>query len=62
MPPQYLFDISRIDLDQVIFDQEAIRQVNPQRGEMEHLNGIVYAAGSWVGLSASRMLGRMNSG
>jgi 3-hydroxyacyl-[acyl-carrier-protein] dehydratase len=44
MPPQFLFDISGIDLSQVIFDQEAIRAANPQRGDMEHLNGIVYAA------------------
>ena len=43
MPPQLLFDINGIDLDKVIFDQEAIRQSNPQRGEMEQLNAIVYA-------------------
>ncbi len=43
MPPQFLFDISGIDLDSVLFDQEAIRQQNLQRGDMEHLNAIVYA-------------------
>jgi 3-hydroxyacyl-[acyl-carrier-protein] dehydratase len=43
MPPRYLFDISGIDMNRVIFDQEAVRQANPQRGHMEHLNGIVYA-------------------
>jgi 3-hydroxyacyl-[acyl-carrier-protein] dehydratase len=43
MPPQLLYDISTIDLDKVIYDQEAIRQANPQRGDMEHLNAIVYA-------------------
>lgn len=43
MPPQLLYDISGIDLSQVLFDQEAIRQLNPQRGAMEHLNAIVYA-------------------
>ena len=42
MPPQLLFDLSAIDLNKVVYDQEAIRQVNPQRGAMEHLNGIVY--------------------
>lgn len=42
MPPSFLFDISSIDLSRVIFDQQAIRAVNPQRGDMEHLNGIVY--------------------
>ena len=45
MPPQFLFDISAIDLTGVVFDQEAIRQYNPQRGHMEQLNGIVYADG-----------------
>jgi 3-hydroxyacyl-[acyl-carrier-protein] dehydratase len=42
MPPALLFDISGIDLDKVLYDQEVIRQCNPQRGDMEHLNGIVY--------------------
>lgn len=46
MPPKYLFDIAGIDLNQVAFDQEAIRECNPQRGDMEHLNGIVWADGS----------------
>jgi 3-hydroxyacyl-[acyl-carrier-protein] dehydratase len=27
----------------VAFDQEAIREANPQRGAMEHLNGIIFA-------------------
>jgi 3-hydroxyacyl-[acyl-carrier-protein] dehydratase len=42
MPPQLLFDIAGIDLNHVAYDQEAIRKVNPQRGDMEHLNGIVH--------------------
>ena len=42
MPPKLLFPISGIDLDKVIFDQEAIRLRNPQRGDMEHLNAIVH--------------------
>jgi 3-hydroxyacyl-[acyl-carrier-protein] dehydratase len=42
MPPQLLYDISAIDLNNVLYDQDAIRQVNPQRGDMEHLNGIVH--------------------
>ena len=42
MPPSLLYDISGIDLSRVLFDQEAIRQANPQRGAMEHLNGILY--------------------
>ena len=44
MPPQLLYDISGIDLNKVVYDQDAIRQVNPQRGDMEHLNGIVHVA------------------
>ena len=43
MPPQLLFDLSAIDLNHVKFDLDAIRQRNPQRGDMEQLNGIVYA-------------------
>ena len=35
---------SGIDLNKVLYDQEAIRKVNPQRGDMEHLNGIVHVA------------------
>jgi 3-hydroxyacyl-[acyl-carrier-protein] dehydratase len=44
MPPQLLFDIGGIDLSRVIHDQEAIRGYNPQRGDMEHLNGIIHIA------------------
>jgi 3-hydroxyacyl-[acyl-carrier-protein] dehydratase len=44
MPPQLLFDISGIDLNTVLFDQDAIRGCNLQRGDMEQLNGIVYTA------------------
>jgi len=43
MPPQFVFDITGIDLNHVIYDQEQIRAANPQRGDMEMLNGIVYA-------------------
>ncbi|MGH7214634.1 MAG: 3-hydroxyacyl-ACP dehydratase FabZ family protein [Tepidisphaeraceae bacterium] len=45
MPPQLLYDLSGIDLNRILFDQEAIRALNPQRGLMEHLNAIVYADG-----------------
>jgi len=43
MPPQFLFDISTIDLSQILFDQEAVRVCNPQRLEMEHLNAIIWS-------------------
>jgi len=42
MPPQFLFDLSAVDLNNLIWDQMAIRECNPQRGAMEHLNGIIY--------------------
>lgn len=42
MPPKFIFDISKVDWDKVVFDQAAIREVNPQRGDMEHLNGIIH--------------------
>ncbi|MCC6240050.1 MAG: beta-hydroxyacyl-ACP dehydratase [Phycisphaerales bacterium] len=45
MPPKFLFDLSSIELDRVLFDQDAIRQANPQRGDMEHLNAIVHCDG-----------------
>ena len=45
MPPQLLYDISAIDLNRVLYDQEAIRQINPQRGDMEHLNAVVHIDG-----------------
>jgi 3-hydroxyacyl-[acyl-carrier-protein] dehydratase len=44
MPPQFLFDISGIDWNAVAYDQEAIRQANPQRGDMEMLNGIIHVS------------------
>src|SRR5256885_15552080 len=43
MPPRFIFDSAAIDLNRVVYDQEAIRAANPQRGDMEMLNGIVYA-------------------
>jgi len=43
MPPQYLFDLTGIDLNRIVYDQEAIRAANPQRGDMEMLNAIVHA-------------------
>lgn len=57
MPPQFLTDLSKIDLDQVLFDQEAIRLVNPQRGDMEHLNAVIYVDQS-VGLIIGKKIVR----
>jgi 3-hydroxyacyl-[acyl-carrier-protein] dehydratase len=43
MPPQLLFDLSGINLDAVLLDQEGVRECNPQRGDMEQLNAIIWA-------------------
>lgn len=43
MPPPPHLDLSQVDLSQVLADREAIRQVNPQRFELEQLTAIVYA-------------------
>lgn len=42
MPPPALLDISQIDFSRPVFDIEAIRRVNPQRNQMEHLTAVVY--------------------
>lgn len=44
MPPKMLFDVSAVNWDGILFDQEAIRELNPQRGDMEHLNAIIHHA------------------
>jgi 3-hydroxyacyl-[acyl-carrier-protein] dehydratase len=42
MPPPLLFDLSQIDLTaNPVFDKEAICKVNPQRFEMQQLDGIL---------------------
>ena len=43
MPPALLFDLTQIDLDsKPLFDREAICKVNPQRFEMQQLDGILW--------------------
>ncbi len=42
MPPPLLFDIDGIDLDKVQHDVEVIERVNPHRGVMRLLDGIIY--------------------
>jgi len=43
MPPPLLFDLSKIDLNRKpIFDKEAIGEVNPQRLEMQQLDGVLW--------------------
>ena len=45
MAPSLMFDLSSIDLHNVIYPLEQIRKVLPQRHEMEMLTGIVYDDG-----------------
>jgi 3-hydroxyacyl-[acyl-carrier-protein] dehydratase len=43
MPPPLLFDLSQIDLTgKPVFDKEAIGKQNPQRFEMQHLDGVLW--------------------
>lgn len=43
MPPALLFDLNEIDLTaKPIFDRDAICRVNPQRFEMQQLDGILW--------------------
>ncbi len=42
MPPTLLFDLTKIDLSQTVFDKKAIEEVNPQRYEMQHLDGVIW--------------------
>ncbi len=43
MPPPLLFDLSKIDLNaKSLFDKETIGKVNPQRYEMQQLDGILW--------------------
>lgn len=42
MAPSLLIDISQVDLSQVAFDAAEIEKVNPHRGAMRLLDGIIY--------------------
>ena len=43
MPPSFLFDLSLLNLHaEPIYDQATINQVNPQRFEMQQLDGILW--------------------
>ncbi len=42
MAPPLFFDLSKLDLDRVVYDAEAIERINPHRYEMRLLDGIVY--------------------
>ncbi len=42
MPPQMIYSLDNIDFDKPVFTLDEIRQVNPQRYEMEQLTAILY--------------------
>lgn len=42
MPPQPLYDVSKMDFDRPMLTLDDIRRVNPQRHEMEQLTAIVH--------------------
>jgi 3-hydroxyacyl-[acyl-carrier-protein] dehydratase len=43
MPPPLLFDLSKIDLNcEPVFDKKEVCKVNPQRFEMQQLDGILW--------------------
>jgi len=42
MPPTLLFDISKIDLDEIVFDISEIAKENPQSFEMSQLDAVGY--------------------
>ncbi|MSR56333.1 MAG: beta-hydroxyacyl-ACP dehydratase [Planctomycetaceae bacterium] len=42
MPPPALYDLSKIDFSKPLYDIDAIRRVNLQRNQMEHLTAVVY--------------------
>lgn len=44
MPPEAHFDVATLDQSKVLADRDAIRAVNPQRYEMEHLDGVFFIA------------------
>ena len=41
MPRELLVDLSSLDLSQVQFGIDAVRELNPQRYEMEQLSGVI---------------------
>lgn len=43
MVPALLFDISRIDMNQLAFDAAAIEKINPHRGDMRMIDGVIWS-------------------
>lgn len=42
MPPELNLDPTKLDLNHIIADREAIARVNPQRFEMQQIDAIIY--------------------
>lgn len=42
MAPQLLIDLSTLDLNHIEYDAQGVEAVNPHRGDMRHLDGIIY--------------------
>ena len=42
MPPQHIYPLETVNYDQIAFTLDEIRQVNPQRFEMEQLSAILH--------------------
>ena len=42
MPPELHCDLARLDFNQILADREAIREVNPQRFDLEQLDAVVH--------------------
>jgi 3-hydroxyacyl-[acyl-carrier-protein] dehydratase len=57
MAPQLLFDLAGIDLDQTLYDTAAIEAVNPHRGAMRLLDGIVHESEDRINYLAYRDIG-----
>ena len=54
MVPSLLFDISEIDLDEVIIDAKDIEAVNPHRDVMRMIDGIIHVTDDYLHVVASR--------
>ena len=50
MPPRFIVDLDKIDLNRIQIPMEEVRKVNAQRFEMEQLDGIIHfnKAERWI--------------
>lgn len=45
---RYLVDLSEIDFDQIMGDVEKIESINPHRGDMRHLDKVIWCNDEWT--------------